>query len=59
MKAERCPQIAALLATQGQLVATEIEGSRVKALGENLERWGARNVVLSNETPERLAELNR
>ena len=47
--------IAALLGNTGTLVANEVETSRIKGLGENLERWGARNVVLTNETVERLA----
>lgn len=52
----KATQIAALLDGAGLLVANEVEGSRVKALGENLERWGARNVVLTSEMPERLAD---
>ncbi|HEX6291960.1 MAG TPA: RsmF rRNA methyltransferase first C-terminal domain-containing protein [Herpetosiphonaceae bacterium] len=51
----KATHIAAHLDGQGLLVANEVEGSRVKALGENLERWGARNVVITSETPERLA----
>ncbi len=50
-------QIAALLGgDRGLLVANEVESSRIKPLGENLERWGARNVVITNESVERLAE---
>lgn len=49
-------QIAGYLDGAGLLVANEVEGSRIKALGENLERWGARNAVITNETPERLAD---
>ncbi len=52
----KATHIAALLGNEGLLVANEIDNGRVKALGENLERWGARNVVLTNDTPERLAE---
>ena len=52
----KATQIAALLGGSGVLLANEIERSRVKALGENLERWGVRNVVLTHETPERLAD---
>lgn len=52
----KATHIAALLADQGLLVANEIDRGRVKALGENLERWGARNVVLTNAAPERLAQ---
>jgi NOL1/NOP2/sun family putative RNA methylase len=49
-------QIAGYLDGEGLLVANEVESSRIKALGENLERWGARNAVITNETPERLAQ---
>jgi NOL1/NOP2/sun family putative RNA methylase len=52
----KATQIAALLQHRGLLVANEIDGGRVKALGENLERWGARNVVVANDTPERVAD---
>ena len=49
--------IASLLGGQGILVANEVEGGRIKALGENLERWGTPNVVVTNDTAERLATL--
>jgi NOL1/NOP2/sun family putative RNA methylase len=49
-------QIAALMEGEGLLIANEVEGSRIKALGENLERWGARNVVVTSDTPDRLAD---
>jgi 16S rRNA C967 or C1407 C5-methylase (RsmB/RsmF family)/NOL1/NOP2/fmu family ribosome biogenesis protein len=39
------------------LVANEIVGSRVKALGENLERWGSRQSVITNLEISRLATL--
>jgi NOL1/NOP2/sun family putative RNA methylase len=52
----KATHIAAQLDGQGLLVANEVESSRIKALGENLERWGARNVIITNEQPERLAE---
>jgi NOL1/NOP2/fmu family ribosome biogenesis protein len=41
---------------QGVLVANEIHGQRVWDLAENLERWGARHTVITNESPERLAD---
>lgn len=47
--------LAARLQGQGLLVANEIHPRRVWALAENLERWGTTNVVITNETPERLA----
>lgn len=51
----KATQIAALLGRNGLLVANEIVPSRIKPLGENLERWGAPNVVLANDEPSRLA----
>lgn len=48
--------MAALLAGQGLLVANEIDRQRAEVLARNLERWGSRNVVALNETPQRLAE---
>jgi NOL1/NOP2/sun family putative RNA methylase len=51
----KATHLAALMGDRGLLVANEIERSRIKALGENLERWGGRNVVITNDSPERLA----
>lgn len=48
--------LASLLADNGLLVANEISKSRAKDLRENLERWGATNVVVTNESPDRLAK---
>lgn len=47
--------LAEKLAGQGILVANEISGLRAKILRENLERWGATNVVVTNESPDKLA----
>lgn len=47
--------IASLLAGQGVLVANDIDQGRTDVLRRNLERWGARNALVLNETPERLA----
>jgi NOL1/NOP2/sun family putative RNA methylase len=44
-----------LMHNQGLLVANEIHPQRVWELAKNLERWGARNTAITNETPERLA----
>lgn len=44
-------QIVALMNNQGLLVANEIFAKRAKVLAENLERWGAANAVVSNESP--------
>ncbi len=48
--------LASLLAGQGVLVANEIDRGRAEALRRNLERWGATNALVLNETPERLAD---
>ncbi len=45
-----------LLAGQGLLVANEIDRGRAEILRRTLERWGVRNALVLNETPERLAE---
>jgi NOL1/NOP2/sun family putative RNA methylase len=47
--------LASLLAGQGVLVANEIDRGRTEVLRRNLERWGATNALVLNETPERLA----
>ncbi|MET3557983.1 NOL1/NOP2/sun family putative RNA methylase [Streptococcus rupicaprae] len=41
----------------GLLVSNEINKKRSKILVENIERFGARNVVVTNESPERLAKV--
>lgn len=41
----------------GILVSNEISKKRSKILAENIERFGARNVVVTNESPERLAKV--
>jgi NOL1/NOP2/sun family putative RNA methylase len=48
--------IASLMQGQGLLVANEIKTKRINHLVVNVERWGAANVVITNETPERLAD---
>lgn len=52
----KATHIAALMHNQGILVTNEIHPKRVWDLAENLERWGVRNAVITNEKPERLAE---
>lgn len=49
-------QIAARLAQTGVLIANDISNSRAKGLLKNLENFGARNVIVTNETPQRLAD---
>ena len=48
--------LATLMQGRGLLVANEIKDKRVGHLAQNVERWGAGNVVVTNETPERLAD---
>ncbi len=42
---------------QGILVSNEINKKRSKILVENMERFGARNAVITNEAPARLAQV--
>lgn len=49
-------QIAAMMKNRGLLVANEIHPRRVKALTENIERMGIANTVVTNESPQKLAE---
>jgi NOL1/NOP2/fmu family ribosome biogenesis protein len=48
--------LASLMNGRGLLVANEIKDKRLGHLAVNVERWGAGNVVVTNETPERLAD---
>ena len=48
--------IASMMQGQGLLVANEIKTKRLNHLVVNVERWGAANVVVTNETPERMAD---
>ncbi len=52
----KATHIAALMAGQGLLMANESHPKRAWDLAENLERWGATNAAITNESPERLAE---
>lgn len=49
-------QIAAAMQGQGVLVCNEIHPARARILSENVERMGIRNAMVTNETPQRLAE---
>jgi NOL1/NOP2/sun family putative RNA methylase len=49
-------QIASLLQGKGLLVANEIKTKRLNHLVVNIERWGATNVVVTNESPERISD---
>jgi len=48
--------IAGRLGTGGVLVANEVQASRVRALADNLDRWGSWRTVLAGETVARLAD---
>ena len=48
--------LATLMQGQGLLVANEIKTKRTGHLVQNVERWGSGNVVITNETPENLAD---
>ena len=50
-------QLAAYLAGEGLLVSNEISSKRAKILVENMERFGATNVVVTNESADRLAKV--
>lgn len=41
---------------QGFLLSNEIHPTRAKILSQNVERMGIKNAMVTNETPERLAE---
>lgn len=47
-------QIAAKLKGEGVLITNDINMSRVKALIKNMELFGVRNAIVTNETPERI-----
>jgi len=50
-------QIASAMRNEGILVCNEIHPARAKVLSENVERMGIRNALVTNETPQHLAEL--
>lgn len=49
-------QIASAMQGDGLLICNEIHPSRAKILSENVERMGIRNAMVTNETPQKLAE---
>jgi NOL1/NOP2/sun family putative RNA methylase len=53
----KATHLAAMMENKGLLVANEIHPQRVWDLAENLERCGVTNAVVSNETPQRLADF--
>ena len=48
--------MAAKMNQQGILISNEIHPQRAKILSQNVERMGIKNAVVTNETPERLAQ---
>lgn len=49
-------QLAAAMEGRGLLVANEIHPARARILSQNVERLGIRNAVVTNESPQALAE---
>lgn len=47
--------IAACLNRKGLLWSNEIHPTRARILAQNMDRWGAPNVIVSNESPDHLA----
>ncbi len=50
-------QVGVALAGEGLLLCNEIHPARAKILSENIERMGIRNAIVTNEEPEKLAEI--
>lgn len=50
-------QIASYMKEQGILVCNEIHPARAKILSENVERMGIPNAMVTNESPQKLAEI--
>ena len=51
----KATQLASLMHNEGLLVANEVTRGRVRALGENLERWGVRQALITSENVGKLA----
>jgi NOL1/NOP2/sun family putative RNA methylase len=49
-------QLAEMMNQTGIIITNEINPKRAKALSENIERLGITNALVTNETPERLAQ---
>ena len=50
-------QIADSMRGEGILISNEIHPARAQILSENVERMGLENVIVTNETPERLSAV--
>ena len=53
----KATELAAKLCGEGLLAANDINAARARALLRNLELFGVPNMLVTNETPERLAEV--
>lgn len=49
-------QLATAMEGEGLLVSNEIVPKRARILSENMERWGVRNALVTNESPDSLAK---
>lgn len=49
-------QLASMMQSQGILFSNEIHPVRAKILSQNIERMGVTNAIVTNETPEKMAE---
>ncbi len=49
--------IASKLKGSGLLISNEINSSRIKALGENIERFGGKNVIITNSDASKLEKV--
>lgn len=52
----KATHIAARMDGKGVLIANEVDRRRASVLAMNIERMGVKNAMVTNETPERLAE---
>jgi NOL1/NOP2/sun family putative RNA methylase len=50
-------QLASMMQGQGVLVTNDNNPNRVKALAKNIELYGITNAIVTNETPDRLANV--
>ncbi len=48
--------LAALMQDTGLLVSNDVDRGRAHILAENLARWGTQNSLITNDTPEKLAQ---
>jgi len=51
----KATHLAARMKDKGLLVANDMHQGRARILAQNMERWGARNVLITSNTPQHLA----